>query len=64
MIWEGIIEYGPTDFYEIDRGILTGQRYRKEILAPYVRIFFETYGPNFVFMDDNAHLHRAQLVDE
>lgn len=64
MVWAGIMADGRTDLHVFDRGTLTGQRYRDEILAPYVRLFRGAYGPNFLFMDDNARPHRAQLVDD
>ncbi|GFV35995.1 hypothetical protein TNCV_2867531 [Trichonephila clavipes] len=46
-----------------ESGTLTSQRYRDEILAPYVRLFYGVYGPNFIFADDNAFLHKARFVD-
>ena len=46
------------------RGTVTAQRYRDEVLAPYVRLFQGAVGEDFIFMDDNARPHRALLVDE
>ena len=43
---------------------MNAQRYRQEVLEPYVRLFRGAVGPEFIFMDDNARAHRALLVDE
>lgn len=34
-----------------------------DILALYVKLF-KAVSPNFIFMDDNAHPHQAQLLDD
>lgn len=64
LVWGGIMLGGRTSLYVLDRGTLNAQRYRDEILEPYVRLFRGAIGPEFIFMDDNATSHRAQLVDE
>ncbi|GFW54033.1 transposable element Tc1 transposase [Trichonephila clavipes] len=61
IVWTGIMGDGHTDLHVFDRGTVTGQRYRDVILAPYARLFCRAYGPNFIFMDDNA---RPQLMEE
>ncbi|GFT28943.1 uncharacterized protein TNCV_3586131 [Trichonephila clavipes] len=38
--------------------------YRDVILEQYVRLFRNDMGAEFLFMDDNAHPHRANIVDE
>ena len=43
---------------------MTGQRYRGEVLEPYVRVFRGAHGADIVFMDDNACPHRTTLVDD
>ena len=63
MFWASIMTNGRIDLQVFDRGTLTGQQYRYEILAQYVRLFRGTYRANFVFVDDNARPHRAQMVD-
>ena len=40
---------------------MSDQRYRDEVLKPYVRLFS---GPDFIFMDDNASCHRTFLVGD
>lgn len=64
MVWAGIMMDGRTDLHFFDTGSVTGQRYRDEVLEPYVRLFRGAVGPNFIFMDDNAPCHRAVLVDD
>lgn len=64
MVWAGIMLNGRTSLHVFEGGSLTGQTYRDRILEPYVRLFRGGFGPNFIFMDDNARPHRANLVDE
>ena len=40
------------------------ERYRDEVLEPYVCLFRSAVGPKFNLMDNNARPHRALLVDE
>ncbi|GBM69165.1 hypothetical protein AVEN_91749-1 [Araneus ventricosus] len=47
-----------------ERGTVTDVRYRDEILEPYVRLFRDAVGPEFILKDDNARPYRALLVDE
>lgn len=56
---EGIMADGHTDLHVFDRGNLTGEWQRHEILAPHLQLFRGAYGQNFIYIDDNA-----QLVDE
>ncbi|GBM18963.1 hypothetical protein AVEN_1583-1 [Araneus ventricosus] len=55
---------GRTPLHVIERGTVTGVRYRDEILEQYVRLFRGAVGPEFILMDDNARPHRGLLVDE
>ena len=64
MVWAGISIGGHTDLYFIDRGALTGVRYRDEILHPIVRPFAGAIGDDFILMDDNARPHRALVVNQ
>ncbi|UYV68105.1 hypothetical protein LAZ67_5003070, partial [Cordylochernes scorpioides] len=52
----------PSTFFS--GGTLTAQRYRDEILEPYLRPYRDQIGHNLIFMDDNARPHRARLVNE
>ncbi|GFV91420.1 DDE_3 domain-containing protein [Trichonephila clavipes] len=43
---------------------MTGHIYRDVILEKHVRLFRYVRGAKFLFMDDNACPHRANIVDE
>ncbi|GFY08141.1 transposable element Tcb2 transposase [Trichonephila clavipes] len=43
MVWSGIMADGHTDLYVFDRCAQANQRYKNEILAPYVRLFRGEY---------------------
>ncbi|GFX87366.1 transposable element Tcb2 transposase [Trichonephila clavipes] len=64
MVWSGIMMDGRTDLHFFDTGSVTAQRYRNEVLEPYVRLLRGAVGPDFIFMDDNAPCHRAVLIDD
>ncbi|GFX93799.1 transposable element Tcb1 transposase [Trichonephila clavipes] len=64
MVWAGIMMDGHTDLHFFDTGSVTAQRYRDEVLEPYVRLFRGAVGPDFIFMDDNVPCHRAVLIDD
>ncbi|GFY35346.1 protein Wnt-4 [Trichonephila clavipes] len=64
MVWAGIMMDGRTYLHFFDTGSVTAQRYRDEVLEPYVRLFRGAVGPDFMFMDDNAPCHRAVLIDD
>ncbi|GFU69783.1 transposable element Tc3 transposase [Trichonephila clavipes] len=55
---------GRTDLHFFDTGSVTAQRYRDQVLKPYVRLFRGAVGLDFVFMDHNAPCHRAVLIDD
>ncbi|GFV57205.1 transposable element Tc1 transposase [Trichonephila clavipes] len=55
---------GCTDLHFFDTRSVTAQRYRDEVLEPYVRLFQSAVGPDFIFMDDNAPCHQAVLIDD
>ena len=62
-VWAGFSLGGRTDLHVYDGGTVTGQRYRDEILEPYVKPYAGAVGQDFILMDDNARPHRARLVD-
>ncbi|GFW66022.1 transposable element Tcb1 transposase [Trichonephila clavipes] len=43
---------------------MTGHIYRDVILEQHVRLFRGAIGAEFLFMVDNTHPHRANIVDE
>ncbi|GFX13194.1 transposable element Tcb1 transposase [Trichonephila clavipes] len=43
---------------------MTGHIYRDVILEQHVCLLWGTMGAEFLFMDDNARPHRANIVDE
>ncbi|GFW82316.1 transposable element Tcb1 transposase [Trichonephila clavipes] len=43
---------------------MTGHNYRDVILEQHVRLFRGAMGTEFLFMDDNARPHRANIVGE
>ncbi|KFM72689.1 Transposable element Tcb1 transposase, partial [Stegodyphus mimosarum] len=63
LVWGGIILVSRTDLH-IQIGTMTSQIYRDVILEQHVRLFRGAMGAQFVFMDDNARPHRANIVSE
>ncbi|GFX14953.1 transposable element Tc3 transposase [Trichonephila clavipes] len=64
MVWAGIMMDSHTDLHFFDTGPVTAQRYIDEVLEPYVCLFRDAVGLDFIFMDDNAPCHRALLIDD
>ncbi|GFV53987.1 transposable element Tcb2 transposase [Trichonephila clavipes] len=62
MVWASIVMDGCTGIHFFDTGSVTAQRYRDEVLEPYVRLFRGAISPDFISMDDNAPCHRAVLI--
>ncbi|GBM09989.1 hypothetical protein AVEN_23982-1 [Araneus ventricosus] len=62
LVWAGIATNGRTDLYMFVGGSFTAVRYHDEILHPLARPFIATMGTDALFMEDNAHPHRARLV--
>ncbi|KFM58878.1 Transposable element Tcb1 transposase, partial [Stegodyphus mimosarum] len=63
LVWDGIILGFRTDLH-VQMGTMTSQIYRDVILEQHVRLFRGAMGAQFVFMDDNAHPHRTNIVSE
>ncbi|GFX48171.1 transposable element Tcb1 transposase [Trichonephila clavipes] len=63
LVWGGIILSSRTDLH-VQSVTLTGHIYRDVILEQRVRLFRGAMGAEFLFMDDNARPHRANIVDE
>ncbi|GFV26990.1 transposable element Tcb2 transposase [Trichonephila clavipes] len=55
---------GRTELHIFDRGSVTGDCYWEEVLLPHVRLFRDAIGPDFIFMDDNARLHRTLAIEK
>ncbi len=59
MVWAFISWRSKSDLHIIN-GNLNGQKYRDEIINPIVIPERQRYGPDFIFMQDNAPAHRAR----
>ena len=64
MVRAGINRGGRTDLHIVTRGMMTGVRYREEILDVYVRPYAVAIGPQFILMDDSARPHRVRVVED
>ena len=53
-----------TPLHVFDADAVNAHRYREEILEAYVRLFRGAFGSDFIFKDDNARQHKAQIVDD
>ncbi|GFU99865.1 DDE_3 domain-containing protein [Trichonephila clavipes] len=62
LVWGGNI-CSTTDLH-VQSVTMTGHIYRDVILEQHVRLFLGAIGAEFLFMDDNARPHRANIVDE
>ncbi|GBN03914.1 hypothetical protein AVEN_238572-1 [Araneus ventricosus] len=63
LVWGGIILGSRTDLH-VQSVTMTGRIYRDVILEQHVHLFRGAMGAEFLFMDDNARPHHANLVDE
>ncbi|GFX84802.1 transposable element Tc3 transposase [Trichonephila clavipes] len=63
LVWGGIILGSRTDLHVLSV-TMTGHIYRDVILQQHVRLFRGAMGAEFLFMDDNARAHHANIVDE
>ncbi|GFS70824.1 DDE_3 domain-containing protein [Trichonephila clavipes] len=63
LVWGGILLGSRTDLHAQNVTML-GDIYRDVILEHHVRLFRGTMGAEFLFMDDNARPHRANIVYE
>ena len=64
MVWAGITQDARTPLHVFHYGSVNAERYRQEVLEPYVRLFRGAAGHEFIFMDDNARAHSAFMVNE
>ncbi|GFV87965.1 transposable element Tcb2 transposase [Trichonephila clavipes] len=63
LVWGGIILDSRTDLH-VQSVTMTGLIYRDVILEQHVRLFRGVIGAEFLFIDYNARLHHANIVDE
>ena len=61
MVWDGFSLHHRTPLH-IVQGRLTGVAYRDTIVRPLVLPALQAVGNGAVFQDDNAHCHRAAVV--
>ena len=64
MVWAGISRGGRTDLHIVMRDMMTGVRYREEILDVYVRPYAGAIGPQFILIDNNARPRRTRAVED
>ncbi|GFT31911.1 transposable element Tcb1 transposase [Trichonephila clavipes] len=62
-VWGGILLGSRTDLH-VQSVTMTGHIYWDVILQQHVRLFRGAMGAEFLFMDDNARPHRANIVDQ
>ncbi|GFU64874.1 transposable element Tc3 transposase [Trichonephila clavipes] len=63
LVWGGSILGSRTDLH-VQSVTMTGHIYRDVVLEQHVRLFRGAMGAEFLFMDDNARPHHANIVDE
>ncbi|GFV41032.1 transposable element Tc3 transposase [Trichonephila clavipes] len=63
LVWGGFILGSRADLH-VQSITMTGHIYRDVILEQHVRLFRCAMGAEFLFMDDNAIPHHANIVDE
>ncbi|GFW72939.1 DDE_3 domain-containing protein [Trichonephila clavipes] len=63
LVWGRIILGSRTDLH-VQSVTMTGHIHRDVILEQHVRLFRDAMGAEFLFMDDNARPHHANIVDE
>ncbi|GFY14576.1 transposable element Tcb1 transposase [Trichonephila clavipes] len=63
LVCGGII-LGSKTYQHVQSVTRTGHIYRDVILEQHVRLFRGAMGAEFLFMDDNARPHRANIADE
>ncbi|GFW01672.1 transposable element Tc1 transposase [Trichonephila clavipes] len=64
LVWGGIMLGSRSDLHIFDAGSVNGTRYCNEILLPYVRLFRDAMGLQFLFMDNNVPCHRTVAAEQ
>ncbi|GFY28361.1 transposable element Tcb1 transposase [Trichonephila clavipes] len=62
LVWGGIILGSRNDLH-VQSVAMTSHIYRDVILEQHVRLFRGAMDAEFLFMDDNARPHRANILD-
>lgn len=62
-VWGGIMNNGRTDLVVLIGESMNAERYRDMCLRDVVLPFKENFGNDFLFVDDNARPHRANIVN-
>jgi hypothetical protein len=52
MVWGGINWTGRTELVVVAGGSMTGQKYRDDIVIPYIKEYAHNFGAGFVLMHD------------
>ena len=64
MVWGAISDVDRTELKIMRNGTITATRYKDEILNPIVRPYAVARGNNFIFQQDNARPHTANVVTQ
>ncbi|GFV55195.1 transposable element Tcb2 transposase [Trichonephila clavipes] len=64
LVWGGVMLGSRTDLHIFDAGSVNGIRYCNEILLPFVRLFRDAMGLQYLFMDDNAPCHHTVAAEQ
>ena len=64
IIWAGILLHARIHLYVFERGTMTAERYRDEVLEPCVCFFRGAARPEFNLMDDNARPYRVLQINK
>ena len=59
LLWKGIMHNGRIPLYIFERlNVMLQQYCSRQIIQDHVRLFRNTVGSDFLFMDDNARSHK------
>ncbi|GFS93531.1 transposable element Tc1 transposase [Trichonephila clavipes] len=64
LVWTGIMLDSRKPLHVLERGSVTGVRYRYEVFESYVQLFWSLCSPKFILMDYTERPHRIFLVNE
>ena len=61
MVYGGVSIDGRNDLHVLDRGTMTAQRYRDEVLDPIALLYASAVGEGFILMYHNARPHTGRI---